>query len=71
MKFRMTIDVPEETIINYQTWAKDYSDLFDVKVLEDFIKDTIEDQTRWEVETCSLIDKKELKSLKEFLQKKS
>ena len=69
MKFRLVIDVPEETILNYQRWARDYTDLFDELNLEEFIKDTVQDQTQWDVEQCSLLDKKEFNQLKKVFKK--
>ena len=69
MKFRLVIDVPEETILNYQRWAKDYTDLFNELNLEEFIKDTVQDQTQWDVEQCSLLDKKEFNQLKKNIKK--
>ena len=70
MKFRITIDVPEETIINYQQWAKESVDLLDMANLEEYIGDVVQDQTQWEVEKCILLDKKELKKLEEVFRKK-
>ena len=69
MKFQLVIDVPEETILNYQRWARDYTDLFDELNLEEFIKDTVQDQTQWDVEQCSLLDKKEFNQLKKVFKK--
>lgn len=70
MKFRLTIDIPEETIINYQKWSKNYVDLLNEETLEEFIRDAVQDQTQWDVEKCTLIDKKEFRKLKEFLLEK-
>lgn len=70
MKFRIVIDIPEETIINYQNWAKDYTDLLDIGNLEEYIGDSIQDQTRWDVEKCELLDRKDLKKLQEQFRKK-
>ena len=50
MKFRLTIDIPEETIINYQKWSKNYVDLLNEETLEEFIRDAVQDQTQWDVE---------------------
>ena len=70
MKFKVIIDVPEETIINYQEWAKEYTDLLNIANLEEYISDTIQDQTTWEVENSELLDKKDLKKLQEIYRKK-
>ena len=66
MRFRITIDVPEETIINYQQWAKGSVDLLDMANLEEYIGDVVQDQTQWEVEKSDLLDKKDLKKLQEI-----
>ena len=69
MKFRLIIDVPEETVANYQKESKPYIDLLNnYKNLEDFIKSIIEDQTTWEVEDLSLLDKKEFNKLLDFFK---
>lgn len=67
MKFRLIIDVPEETVISYQKESKPYVDLINnYNNLENFIKSIIEDQTTWEVDELTLFDKKEFKKLQEF-----
>jgi len=71
MKFRITIDIPEETIINYSQSSKEFIDLLNEKNLEEFIRDTVQDQTQWDVESCSLIDKKDLKQIRELFKDKS
>ncbi len=71
MKFRLIIDIPEETIINYQKWSKSFVDLLDEPLLEEFIRDSVQDQTKWDVEKCTLIDKKDFNKLKEFLKSNS
>ena len=69
MKFRLTIDVPEETIMNYQKESKDYIDIItNTKNLEEFIKSIVEDQITWEEEEILLIDKKEFKKLQEYFR---
>ena len=69
MKFRLTIEVPEETILNYQKESKDYIDIItNTKNLEEFIKSIVEDQITWEVEEILLIDKKEFKKLQEYFR---
>jgi hypothetical protein len=70
MRFNIIIDIPEETVINYQKWAKKYSDLLDKDNLEQFILDTVQDQTQWDVLKCELLDKKDLKILRDFFQTK-
>lgn len=69
MKFRLIIDIPEETIVNYQNWSKDFVDLLDESNLEEFIRDSVQDQTQWDVEKCTLLDKKDFNKLREFLKK--
>lgn len=69
MKFRLTIDVPEETIMNYQKESKNYVDIItNTKNLEEFIKSIVEDQITWEVDEILLIDKKEFKKIQEYFR---
>ena len=69
MKLKLTIDIPTETIVNYQKESLNFVNLLrTMKNLEQFIKSVIEDQTTWEIENITLIDKQEFKKLQEYFQ---
>lgn len=75
MRFKVIIDVPDETISNYQDWTQKHEenlhiDLFDITELQNLIKDMIEEQTSWDIENCELIDKNGLERLKAAFKKK-
>ena len=64
MKFQLTIEVPEERFLSYKNHVEEQKDVtslaldFDSqKVIENLIKDMIEEMTSWEVQNCSLIER--------------
>lgn len=75
MRFNIIIDVPEETILNYQDWTQKHEenlhlDFFDRIELENLIKDMVEEQTSWDIEKCELLDKKELEKVRSQFKRK-
>ena len=75
MKFKITIDIPEETLLIYQEWLNKEEkkldiNLFDIKQLQEFIGDMIQEQTQWEVLNCKLIDKIDLKEINKIFNQK-
>ena len=75
MRFKVIIDVPDETIATYHEWTKEHEqnlplDVLEKSQLEDLIQDMIEEQTSWDVETCKLVDEMDLDRLKEWFKGK-
>lgn len=61
MKFKVFLEVPDETIENYKQWILQNNEknininLNNTNAIELMIKDMLEEQTRWEIESCHLI----------------
>ena len=75
MRFRVIIDVPDETISTYHNFTQKHEEnlhlnLLNKPELEKLIKDMIEEQTSWDVLNCDLIDVKDLNRLKEHFKQK-
>ena len=59
MLFKLLIEVPEEMVALYKDHVqknKESINLNDQKIIEDLVKDMIEEQTSWDVQKCELLD---------------